>query len=177
MASAVGHVVVGIGVAGAVAGALQAGNTPALWIGAGIAACLPDLDLLPSLWGVPYRKIHRLASHSILILGPLVAFAWVAKYALPLAVDWRHLAAWTVALGSHVVLDVLCTGPVLGQQGLGVPLFWPMTPHRWSVTRPMFPEINLLDGVPPSTIGRLCLQELLRLGPASVVLLLVGHLL
>ncbi len=177
MASPVGHVVVGIGVAGAVAGLLEAGNTPALWVGAGIAACLPDLDVVPILWGVSHRKVHRQASHSILILAPLVLLTWVAAYALPLAVDWRLMAPWTIALASHVALDVLCTGPVLGQQGLGVPLFWPMTPRRWSVIRPIFPEVDLLDGVPPGTIGRQCLQELLRLSPASVALVFLGHLL
>lgn len=177
MASPIGHVVVGIGVAGAVAGGLGADSTPALWTGAAVASCLPDLDLLPSLWGVPYQRIHRRATHSLVILAPLVGLAWTAVVARDLPVDWRLMLAWTSALVSHLVLDILCTGPVLGQGGHGIPLFWPLTSRRWCVSRPMFPEVNFLEGVPAGVIGRVCLRELLHLSPAAGVLILLGHLL
>ncbi len=174
MASPIGHVVVGIGVAGAVAGGLGADSTPALWTGAAVASCLPDLDLLPSLWGVPYRRVHRRATHSLLILAPLVGVAWGVVHALGLPMNGKFMVAWTAALMSHLVLDVLCTGPSLGH---GIPLLWPLTPRRWSVPRPMFPQVNFLEEVSPGVIGRACLRELLHLSPAALVLLLLGHLL
>jgi membrane-bound metal-dependent hydrolase YbcI (DUF457 family) len=177
MASPVGHVIVGVGVAGAMAGALGADNTPALWMGAAIAACAPDLDVLPSLWGVPYQRVHRQASHSILILAPLAVVSWVGFLALDPPVDWRFMVAWTAALMSHLVLDVLCTGPLLGRQGLGIPLLWPLTPRRWCVTQPMFPEVNLLEGCSPGAYGRVCLQELILLSPAAGAGILLAHLL
>ncbi|OGC00387.1 MAG: hypothetical protein A3G35_02555 [candidate division NC10 bacterium RIFCSPLOWO2_12_FULL_66_18] len=177
MASPIGHVVVGIGVAGAVAGGLGTDSTPALWTGAAVASCLPDLDLLPSLWGVPYRRVHRRATHSLLILAPLVGVAWAAVSALDLSMDWRLMLAWTSALMSHLVLDILCTGPGLRQGGHGIPLFWPLASRRWCVSRPMFPEVNFLEGVPAGVIGRACLRELLHLSPAAGVLILLGHLL
>ncbi|HSB72546.1 MAG TPA: hypothetical protein VLT62_24725 [Candidatus Methylomirabilis sp.] len=80
------------------------------------------------------------------------------------------------ALLSHLVLDVLCTGPPLGGQRHGVPVFWPFTPHRWYVREPMLPEVNLLERPSPRTIARFCLQELLHLTPTACFLILLGHL-
>ncbi len=177
MASPIGHVVVGLGVAGGVVAGLGADSTPALWTGAAVASCLPDLDLLPTLWGVPYQRVHRRATHSLLGLAPLVGLAWAAVFALDLSVDWRLMVAWTAALMSHLVLDILCTGPGLGQGGHGIPLLWPLTSRRWCVSRPMFPEVNFLEGHPARVIGRACLRELLHLSPAAGVLILLGHLL
>jgi len=152
-------------------------GTPALWAGAAVAGCLPDLDLLPSLWGVPYRRTHRQASHSIFVLAPLVALAFAAAHALDAPLDWRIMAAWTAALLSHLGLDVLCTGPVLGQLGHGIPLFWPLTRRRWFVRQPMVPEVDLLRDATPGLIVRACLRELVLLGPAAGALLVVPHLL
>lgn len=177
MASPIGHVVVGLGLAGAVAGGLGSEASPALWAGAAVASCLPDLDLLPSLWGVPYWRVHRRASHSLPVLVILAALAWGAVNVLDLNVGWRLMLAWTAALMSHLVLDILCTGPALGQIASGIPLFWPFSSRRWCVPRPMFPEVNFLEGVPAAVIGRACLRELLHLGPAAGVLILLSHLL
>jgi membrane-bound metal-dependent hydrolase YbcI (DUF457 family) len=152
-------------------------NTPALWTGAAVASCLPDLDLVPSLWGVPYRRVHRQATHSLPVLTSLVALAWGVVQTLELPMNGKFMLAWTAALMSHLVLDILCTGPALGQGGHGIPLLWPLTSRRWSVPRPMFPQVNLLEGVSPGVIGRACLRELLHLGPAAAVLILLGHLL
>jgi membrane-bound metal-dependent hydrolase YbcI (DUF457 family) len=148
-----------------------------LWAGAAVAACLPDVDVLPSLWGVPYQRVHRQATHSFLILAPLVALCWVAVHALEVPADWRFMAAWTAALASHLVLDLLCTGPVLGMQGHGIPLFWPLSRRRWSVSRPMFPEVNLLEGFSPERFGRVCLRELIILTPAAGALMFLERLL
>lgn len=176
MPSPFGHAVVGIGVAGAAAGALGAPNDPALWAGGALAGCLPDLDLVPCLWGVPYQRVHRQAGHSMLILGTLIVTGWLAMHALGLLVDWRLVAAWTAALVSHLVLDVLCTGPAVGRRDYGIPLLWPLMSRRWSVRRPVIPEVNLLEGISPGKIARACLQEFLRLSPAALVLILLGYL-
>ncbi len=177
MASPVGHVLAGVGVAGAVAGAAGADTTPALWAGAAVASCLPDLDLLPSLWGVPSHRVHRQASHSIPILALLAATSWLAVRAFGLPADWRLLAAWTAALASHLLLDILCTGPLLGRSGHGIPLWWPLSRRRWYVRQPVLPEVNLLDGTTPGVLVRAGLRELLHLGPAAGALLVLGHLL
>lgn len=177
MASPIGHVILGIGIAGATAGALGAENTPALWVGAAIASCAPDLDLLPSLWGVPYWRVHRQASHSILVLASLVALLWAVSHALALMVDWRYLAAWGAALGSHPFLDILCTGPALGDRGQGIPLLWPLSHRRWYVRRPILPDVNLLENPSPAAITRACLWELLHLCPAAGAMILLAHIL
>jgi membrane-bound metal-dependent hydrolase YbcI (DUF457 family) len=177
VASPIGHVIVGVGVAGAMAGALGEHGTLALWAGAAVASCLPDLDLIPSLWRVPFRRTHRKATHSILVLAPFVALSWAAVYALESSLEWQLLAAWTVALLSHLALDVLSTGPVLGRQGHGIPLFWPLTHRRWFVREPMFPEADLLEEITPGLLVRTCVRELVHLGPAAGALLVLGHLL
>jgi membrane-bound metal-dependent hydrolase YbcI (DUF457 family) len=174
VASPIGHAITGVGVAGAVAGGLGADTTLGLWVGAAAASCLPDLDLLPSFWGVSFRRTHRQASHSILVLAPLAVLSWVVAYAFDPPLDWRPLAAWAAALISHLVLDILCTGLVLGRQGHGIPLFWPLTCRRWFVPKPMFPEVDLLDDITPGLIVRACLRELVHLGAATGALLVLG---
>jgi membrane-bound metal-dependent hydrolase YbcI (DUF457 family) len=173
----VGHVVVGVGVAGVVAGALGMESSLPLWGGAAAASCLPDLDLTPRMWGVPFRRTHRKASHSLLGLTPLVGSLWVVAHVLEWSSDWHLFAAWAGALLSHLVLDILSTGPVLGRLGHGIPLFWPLTQRRWFVQEPMFPEADLLEEVTPGLLVRTCLQELVHLGPAAAALLVLGHLL
>ncbi|HWU37758.1 MAG TPA: metal-dependent hydrolase [Candidatus Acidoferrum sp.] len=176
MASPVGHVVVGMGLAGAAAGALGMESRLALWAGAAVASCLPDLDLIPWIWGVPFRRTHRKASHSILVLVPLVALAWLVNRALGSSLNWKLLVAWTAALLSHLLVDVLTTGPVMGRQGHGIPLFWPLTKRRWFVRAPMFPEVNLLEEMTPDLLVRTCWRELVHFVPAAVILLVLGHL-
>jgi membrane-bound metal-dependent hydrolase YbcI (DUF457 family) len=176
MASPVGHVVVGVGVAGALAGVLGAESTPALWAGAAVASCAPDLDLLPSLWGVPYWRVHRQASHSILVLASLVVLLWAASGRLPLSVGGPQLAAWGAALASHVFLDILCTGPALGKRDHGIPLLWPLSARRWYVRRPIVPDMDLLENPTPAAIARACLWELLHLCPAAGAMILLAQL-
>jgi len=177
VASPIGHIIVGAGVAGATAGALGAESTPALWVGAAVASCAPDLDLLPSLWGVPYRRVHRQASHSILVLASLAALLWAALQGLNVGGDWRSLAPWGAALFSHVFLDIVCTGPALGEKGQGIPLLWPLSSHRWYVRRPILPDVNLLENPSPAAISRACLWELLHLCPAAGAMILLASLL
>ncbi len=177
MASPIGHTVVGVGVAGAVAGALGLHTSPVLWAGAAVASCVPDLDLIPSLWGVSFRRTHRKATHSILILSPFIGLSWAVGHVFQFPLTLQLMAAWTGALLSHLVLDVFSTGPVLGLQGHGIPLFWPLTQRRWFVREPMFPEANLLEEITPALLVQTCVREVVHLGPAAAVLLVLGHLL
>lgn len=177
MASPLGHVVVGVGVAGAVGEAFGVAGTPALWMGGAVSACLPDLDLVACLWGLPYQRVHRQATHSLPILASLVAASWWTLQTLQPPVDWRLMVAWTAALMSHLALDILCTGPVLGGLNHGIPLLWPLTFRRWYVRQPILPEVNLLESASPGTIAWTCLQEFLHLGPAAGILIVLGHLL
>lgn len=177
MASPVGHVILGIGIAGATASALGAEYTPALWVGAAIASCAPDLDLLPSLWGVPYWRVHRRASHSLLVLASLSASLWAVLHAWQIGVDWRYLAAWGGALSSHLLLDIISSGPALGERGHGIPLLWPISTRRWYVRRPMLPDANLLENPSAAAIARTCLWELVHLCPASGAIILLAHIL
>jgi membrane-bound metal-dependent hydrolase YbcI (DUF457 family) len=177
VASPLGHVVVGVGVATAVGGALGTDATSALWVGGAVSACLPDLDLMVCLLGLPYQRVHRQASHSLPVLASLAAFSWWTLQALQVPVDWRLMVAWTAALMSHLLLDIVCTGPVLGGLNHGIPLLWPLTVRRWYVRQPMLPEVNLLENPSPGTIARTCLQEMLHLGPAGALLIVLGRLL
>ncbi len=176
MASPLGHGIVGIGAAGAVAGILGAAPTPALWAGAAVAACLPDVDFVPCLWGAPHWRVHRQATHSILVLLPLSALCWAGISASGLPVDWRAAAGWFTALLSHLVLDVLCTGPVTGRGRSGIPLFWPLSAHRWYFYRPIVPQTSLLERCSTREIIRMGLREVLHLGPAAFGLIVSGHL-
>lgn len=177
MASPVGHVILGVGIAGATASVLGAEYTPALWVGAAIASCTPDLDLLPSLWGVPYWRVHRQASHSILVLASLSGLLWAALHSWQLGVDWRYLAAWGGALFSHLLLDILSSGPALGARGHGIPLLWPFSARRLYVRRPILPDANLLDNPSPAAIARACLWEIVHLCPAAGAIILLAHIL
>jgi membrane-bound metal-dependent hydrolase YbcI (DUF457 family) len=159
------------------AGALGLPSTLTLWAGTVAASCLPDLDLIPRLWGVAFRRTHRKATHSILVLVPFVGLSWVVAHVSQLPLELQLVAAWTAALLSHLVLDVLSTGPVLGRQGHGIPLFWPLTHRRWFVREPMFPEADLLEEITPGLLVQTCLREVVHLGPAAGALLVLGHLL
>lgn|SRR5574341_1526614 len=177
MASPLGHVIVGTGVAAAMAGAVGADSSPTVWVGAAMAACMPDLDLLPTLWGARYWRVHRQWSHSILVQAFLAGLLWAASGALALGMDWRYLAVWGAALASHSVLDLFCTGPALASRGLGIPLLWPVTARRWHVRRPIVPDQDLLETPSPAMIARACLWELLQLCPASGALILLANIL
>jgi membrane-bound metal-dependent hydrolase YbcI (DUF457 family) len=177
VASPLGHVVVGVGIAVAVGEAFGIAGTPALWLGGAVSACLPDLDLVACLWGLPFQQVHRRATHSLPILAALVAVSWWALQTLQLSVDWRLMIAWTAALMSHLALDILCTGPVLGALDHGIPLLWPLMSRRWYVGQPILPEVNLLEHASPRTIARTCLQEFLHFVPAAGILIVLAHLL
>jgi membrane-bound metal-dependent hydrolase YbcI (DUF457 family) len=112
-----------------------------------------------------------------LVLVPFVGLSWLVAHVFQLPLELQLVVAWTAALLSHLVLDILSTGPVLGRQGHGIPLFWPLTHRRWFVREPIFLEVNLLEQITPGLLVQTCLREVVHLGPASGALLFLGHLL
>jgi membrane-bound metal-dependent hydrolase YbcI (DUF457 family) len=137
MASPVGHAMVGLAAAAVVARATGAPHTPVLWAGSVIAAGLPDLDLALPLLGLKGAHFHRHASHSLLVIAGLLVAAGITLAARPMLVDWRIAVAWSLALVSHPLVDVVMTGPATAARGHGVALLWPLSTRRWFLARPL----------------------------------------
>jgi inner membrane protein len=87
---------------------------------------LPDIDLIVVALGAPDSAAggHRGGSHSLLTAIALgIGAGVVAK-----RIGWgavRTALAVTLAVGSHGILDAF------GQGGRGIPLFWPVSEHRF----------------------------------------------
>ena len=119
MASPVGHVMVGLACAAVAARVTGTTHSPQLWIGAFVATGIPDLDYVPALFGVRRPHMHRNASHSLFVMGAIVAGAWLALGLVPYTVSSGTLWVWAVALFSHPLVDVVTTGPVTAARGYG----------------------------------------------------------
>jgi membrane-bound metal-dependent hydrolase YbcI (DUF457 family) len=128
---------VGLTAAAVVMRVTGAPATPALWIGAAAAAGLPDLDLGLRLFGLQGPRFHRNGSHSLLVIAGLLAAAWIGLAASSTLLDWRIALAWSLALVSHPVLDVVTTGPAIAARGYGIGLLWPLSARRWFLGRPL----------------------------------------
>src|SRR5437016_6184772 len=136
MASPIGHAAVGVAVA-SVAGKIT--GTPGsvvFWIGAVVASGIPDLDVVFPLMGFS-KRFHRSASHSLVIISVEILAGWLLARALIPGLSNGVLLAWSAALVSHPLLDVITTGPTLGKIGWGIPLFWPGSRRRFHVTWPV----------------------------------------
>jgi inner membrane protein len=90
-----------------------------------IAAMAPDFDVIAFKLGIAYADAfgHRGATHSLLFAALLGLLALLAARRLQAS---RRMAFGFVALAtlSHPLLDMLTNG------GLGVALFWPVSPAR-----------------------------------------------
>jgi membrane-bound metal-dependent hydrolase YbcI (DUF457 family) len=172
MASPAGHAMVGLGTAAVVAAAVGAPNTPALWLGAGAACILPDFDLVSELVGKKGPQFHRNASHSIFVLGSVVLLGWWLTTFFSLPVDPRQALAWVAALASHPLLDVLATGPVLGAQGYGIALFWPLSKKRFFIKKPLFETMDLSKCRSLRDVWQGFRPELVTLGPVTLAAVL-----
>ncbi len=177
MASPVGHALVGLGLAAAVAHTTGTPDSSALWLGAVVASGLPDLDLIGAAFGLPSRSAHRYATHSVLVLGALVlAAAWVWTR-LPAGVDPGLGLAWAAALFSHPLLDLVSTGPATAARGHGIALLWPLSSRRWFLQRPILSTVDLTACRSVVEAWKAIGSEIYCLGPASVVLILLGYFL
>ncbi len=131
---------VGLASASVVARVTGAPRDAELWLGAVIAAGLPDLDLALEFVGLRGPRFHRNASHSLVVIAAVLVLGWLALDALDVAPDARLATAWGVALLSHPLLDALTTGPTLGARGYGIGLFWPLWSKRWFSRRPVIDQ-------------------------------------
>lgn len=130
MASPVGHAFVGVAAAGVTAQLTGAPEDPGLWVGAIVAAGLPDLDLLLILAGRKGPAYHRNHSHSLFVMAAIGAGIWLALQWLPPPVDSRWAWPWIASLFTHPLLDVVTSGPSIGARGYGIALFWPLSGRR-----------------------------------------------
>lgn len=134
-----GHVAVGL-----LAGRLHDQGRPvtsdtrgraATLIAFGVLGTLPDFDVLAVALGTSESTAagHRGASHSLLTaLALAVAGGIIAR-----RYGWgglRTALALMLAVGSHGLLDTLAEG------GRAIPLFWPLTDHRFAAPWRCFPD-------------------------------------
>ena len=169
MASPLGHASVGLAAAAVVARLTGAPPSFALWFGAFIASGVPDLDVFLGVFGLRGARYHRNASHGLLVLGVAVAALWWLPGFPPAGLDPRVFWAWSAALFTHPILDVLTTGPRGGARGYGIPLAWPVSRKRWFLRRPILEmaDFGACRSVRAVLVG--VAPEMTRLVPASAV--------
>jgi len=101
----------------------------------GVLGTLPDFDVFAVALGASENTVagHRGASHSLLTALALA----IAGGLLARRYGWNGLRtalALTLAIGSHGLLDTLAEG------GRAIPLFWPLTGHRFAAPWRFFPD-------------------------------------
>ena len=176
MASPIGHMMVGFAATAVAARVVGEPSSPALWAGAFVAVGLPDLDLALVAVGLRGPHIHRNASHSLLVIVALVLAAWFVLPQLSIAVPGTLLSVWTVALLSHPLVDVITCGPVAAGDGYGIALLWPLSRKRWSMERPVLETADFKSCRSVRDVWVGVLPEIVRLGPASAVVLALALL-
>lgn len=137
MASPVGHAAFGVAAASIVVRATGTQDSAALWVGVFLASGVPDLDVVFPLLGWS-KRYHRNATHSLLFAASVIALGYISLKGFDLRPAPGVQLAWVAALLSHLLLDVLTTGPTLGALGWGIPLLWPLSARRFYVRRPWF---------------------------------------
>lgn len=174
MASPVGHAAVGTAVAAVAAHATGTPPSAALWTGAVIASGVPDLDCVVIAFGLKGPRYHRNATHSLLVIGAVLALGLWTLRITGTALDGGMLLAWSLALVSHPLLDVATSGPTLGRLGWGIPLFWPVSRRRFFARRPLLVG-DRTESVRPADTLREMREDLLRLGPVCLAVFLLGR--
>lgn len=150
--------------------------SPATLLLAVSAACLPDLDLIPShLLTGNLARLHSGPTHSFgfALLAGAVAYAALRKVAHK--VDLALVVM--LAVTSHVLVD-LATGPELGlSRSYGVPLFWPLDAERLKL------PFTLFMGVKHGSVSiwftwvnlRVALLEVAMFAPPLLLALALGR--
>ena len=177
MASPIGHALLGIGLAATIARLTATPTAPALWIGAALVSCLPDLDMIGLGLGVALAKVHRQATHSLLTLSMAILLAMALGRLISVVVPLGYGLAWGVALLAHPLLDVVTTGPRVARAGFGIPLFWPISSQRWFVQHPRFESAPLTAYRSVRTLYKALLPELRWLCAITLVLVVLSYLL
>ncbi len=176
MASPVGHALVGSALAAAVAQATGTPSSPALWLGAIIASGVPDLDFIGPIFGLSSRRVHRHATHSLLVLGGLILLGAWGWSRLPGDVEPGLGLAWAAALLSHPLLDLVSTGPGTAARGFGVAMLWPLNSRRWFLRQPILRTAQLAACRSGKETWKGIGLEISSLGPACLILVLLSHL-
>lgn len=174
MASPVGHVAVGVATAIVVARATGTPDSTPLWVGAALASGIPDVDVVFPLLGLS-KRYHRNATHSLLFAAVVIAAGLAAIRAFDLAPTAGLQLAWIAALLSHLLLDVLTTGPTLGRLGWGIPLLWPVSRRRFYVTRP-FLVGDRTESHSLADTWREAKEDAVRIVPVAALVVLVTKL-
>jgi len=146
MASPVGHAALGLTAAAVVDRLAGTPSSLVFWGGAVIASGVPDLDFAFPLLGFS-KRFHRGGSHALLVIGLEVVAGWmIARYLAP-PLPSAYLLAWSLALFSHPLLDVVTTGPALAEVGWGIPLLWPVSRRRFFLIRPWMGDRPVSHGL------------------------------
>ncbi len=177
MASPAGHALVGLGLAAAVAQATGTPSSPALWLGAIVASGVPDLDFVGTIFGLASRRVHRHATHSLLVLGGLILLGAWGWSRLPGDVEPGLGLAWAAALLSHPLLDLAGTGPTVAARGFGIALLWPLNSRRWFLRQPILRTAQLTACRSTEEFCKAIGPELSSLAPVLIILVLLSALL
>lgn len=174
MASPVGHVALGLAAAAVVARATGTPDSTALWLGAAVASGIPDLDVAFPLVGLS-KRYHRNATHSLLFAAAVIMAGLAVLRALEPDLARGVVLGWIAALLSHLLLDVVTTGPTLGRLGWGIPLLWPVSRKRFYVSRPFLvgdrtESHSLADRL------REAREDAVRIVPVAALVVLVAKL-
>ncbi len=111
------------------------GSKIATFVGFSLLAMLPDADVFITQLGSHDSIVagHRGASHSLLMAAILA----IATGLLARRYGWnglRTMVAVMLAIGSHGLLDAL------GDGGRAIPLFWPLSDHRFRAPWQFLPD-------------------------------------
>jgi len=174
MASPVGHLAFGLAAASLVARATGAPDSAALWVGAVVASGLPDVDVAFPLLGLS-KRYHRNGTHSLFFAAIVIATGLAVIRVLDLGPRPSLELAWIAALLSHLLLDVLTTGPTLGRLGWGIPLLWPLSRRRFHVRRPVFVGDRTESHTLADTLREMR-EELVGIVPLCAAMILLARL-
>jgi len=176
MASPVGHALVGVGLAAISVPLLGVTPGPALWMGAVVASGVPDLDMIGVWLGYELERVHRRATHSLVILSALAALVLLVS-SLPWApFDTPTVWTWAIALLAHPLVDTLVTRNEEGRSSWGIPLFWPLCSHRFGLPRPLVPSPDV-ESYGSLALLRDRLPEIAFFGSTCLTLVLLGRVL
>jgi membrane-bound metal-dependent hydrolase YbcI (DUF457 family) len=155
-------------------GAADAAASPAFWLTAFVASGVPDLDVGLRVFGLQGPRYHRNLSHSLLVSVGIVAVGWLSTALVGASIDWRMWLAWSAALVSHPLLDVVTSGPTIEERGYGIPLFWPVHGRRWTLKHPIFDTMDFDECHSVRDVWEGILPEVYRLGPPAVGALILS---
>jgi inner membrane protein len=159
--ASIGHIAVGLAAGRAAGGSTgEMARHMALFTA---LALLPDADVIAFRLGIPYHAPfgHRGASHSLAVALVAGMFGGL----LLVRYGWRFRTAFLAAaavVASHGLLDAMTDG------GLGIALFWPVTPARYFAPWRPLPVAPIGSRLVSPRGLRVMLTELVQFAPLFV---------